>query len=40
MNLHIFILIVSYKVIIQMINHPFTDIDINKFKVDYDKVFS
>ena len=31
---------VPYKVIMQMINHPLTDIGINKFKADYDKVFS
>ena len=31
---------VPYKVIMQMINHPLTDIGINKFKTDYDKVFS
>lgn len=31
---------VPYKVIMQMINHPLTDIGINKFKDDYDKVFS
>ena len=30
---------VPYKVIMQMINHPLTDIGINKFKADYDKVF-
>ena len=30
---------VPYKVIMQMINHPLTDIGINKFKADYDKVY-
>ena len=40
MNLRISILLVPYKVIIHMINHPLTDIGINKFKDDYDKVFS
>lgn len=30
---------VPYKVIMQMINHPLTDIGINKFKDDYDKVY-
>jgi transaldolase len=30
---------VPYKVIMQMIKHPLTDIGIDKFKADYEKVF-
>ena len=31
---------VPYKVIMQMIKHPLTDIGIDKFKTDYEKVFA
>ena len=30
---------VPYKVLMQMLKHPLTDIGIEKFKQDYEKVF-